>query len=143
MPGWAVTGRASREVAGGHGTRAIPTGPRRGPTARRSQVFDATKDAGEAYRALLQRYGGAPPNERMRRLLTDLAFALTRRAWEALPAPAGGRGRCTFCVGGVNAVIPFSATAVKNEAQVGARPSFSAHISIEISDRHFKHFRHF
>ena len=50
--------------------------------------------------------------------MTDIAFDLTKRVWRDLPVE--GRGRCFFCIGGVNAINPFSATAVKNEVVVYA-----------------------
>ena len=50
--------------------------------------------------------------------MTDIAFDLTKRVWRDLPVE--GRGRCFFCIGGVNAINPFSATAVKNEIVVYA-----------------------
>ena len=50
--------------------------------------------------------------------MTDIAFDLTKRVWRDLPVE--GRGQCFFCIGGVNAINPFSATAVKNEIFVYA-----------------------
>ncbi len=53
--------------------------------------------------------------------MTDLAFTITRRVWTDLPESAskhGGRGSCYFCIGGINAINPFSATAIKNEIAV-------------------------
>ena len=54
----------------------------------------------------------------MKSAMTDIAFDLTKRVWRDLPVE--GRGRCFFCIGGVNAINPFSATAVKNEIFVYA-----------------------
>ena len=48
--------------------------------------------------------------------MTDIAFEMTKRVWQDLPAEC--RGNCYFCIGGVNAINPFSATAVKNEIVV-------------------------
>ena len=52
----------------------------------------------------------------MKAAMTDIAFNITQRVWSDLPAPS--RGSCFFCIGGVNAINPFSATAVKNEIVV-------------------------
>ncbi len=50
--------------------------------------------------------------------MTDLAFTITKRVWADLPLSANGRGNCYFCIGGINVINPFSATAVKNEIAV-------------------------
>ena len=50
--------------------------------------------------------------------MTDVAFEMTKRVWQDLPTER--RGNCFFCIGGVNAINPFSATAVKNEIVVYA-----------------------
>ncbi len=52
--------------------------------------------------------------------MTDIAFAITQKVWTELPLDSGGRGDCFFCIGGLNAINPFSATAVKNEIIVYA-----------------------
>ena len=59
---------------------------------------------------------GGDQNEVMKAAMTDLGFAMATRMWEEC-APAG---RLYFCVGGINAVNPFSATAIKNEVLVYA-----------------------
>jgi hypothetical protein len=51
----------------------------------------------------------------MKGAMTDIAFALAKEVWTDLPPESGGRGNLFFCIGGVNAINPFSATAVKNE----------------------------
>ncbi len=58
------------------------------------------------------------PNDKMKSAMTDLAFCMTRDVWLDLPAECGGS--CYFCIGGVNEINPFSATAVKNEICVYA-----------------------
>ena len=57
-------------------------------------------------------------NKKMKAAMTDLAFIITARVWTDLPASAHGRGSCYFCIGGINSINPFSATAVKNEIAV-------------------------
>jgi hypothetical protein len=52
----------------------------------------------------------------MKSAMTDIAFEMTKRVWQDLPTEC--RGNCFFCIGGVNAINPFSATAVKNEIVV-------------------------
>jgi hypothetical protein len=54
----------------------------------------------------------------MKAALTDLAFAITRMVWTDLPIVEKKRGNCFFCIGGINAINPFSATAVKNEIAI-------------------------
>ena len=66
------------------------------------------------YATFMKRYNGLEANKRMKGALTDIGFALTRRVWEDL-APAGDRGSYSFCIGGVNAIIAFSAKYSKNE----------------------------
>jgi hypothetical protein len=55
---------------------------------------------------------------KMKAAMTDLAFTITKRVWKDLSEGAHGRGSCFFCVGGINSINPFSATAVKNEIAV-------------------------
>lgn len=57
-------------------------------------------------------------NMKMKAAMTDLAFTITRRVWKDLPVSVDDRGSCFFCVGGINSINPFSATAVKNEIAV-------------------------
>ena len=77
------------------------------------------KDGSLAYEAFLQRYKDLPSqNDVMKCAMTDIAFELTNRVWEDLPTE--GRGNCFFCIGGVNAINPFSSSAVKNEIVVYA-----------------------
>jgi hypothetical protein len=56
----------------------------------------------------------------MKAAMTDMAFTITRKVWTDLPESANRvkRGSCYFQIGGVNAVNPFSATAIKNEIAV-------------------------
>ena len=83
------------------------------------QVFDSVKEPSQRYTDFLQRYEGKSANDRMKCALTDTAFALTQKVWMDIPmVTTGERGKCTFCIGGVNRVIPFSAAKVKNEILV-------------------------
>jgi hypothetical protein len=89
------------------------------------QVFSSLKDANKSaeYLAFLDRYKRLDSaNDRMKSAMTDVAFEMTKRVWQDLPTER--RGNCFFCIGGVNAINPFSATAVKNEivVYVGAIP---------------------
>ena len=68
------------------------------------------------YQEFLDRYKDLTANHKMRSAMTDIAFEMTKRVWQDLPADS--RGNCFFCIGGVNAINPFSATAVKNEIVV-------------------------
>jgi hypothetical protein len=82
-----------------------------------SQVFESLKpeDRTDRYKEFLDRYKDSAANEKMKSAMTDIAFAIAQKVWTDLPPESGGRGNCFFCIGGVNAVNPFSATAVKNE----------------------------
>jgi hypothetical protein len=83
------------------------------------QVFNSLKEEKrQAYIEFLERYKGRSPNDKMKSAMTDLAFCMMREVW--LDLPAEGRGSCFFCIGGVNAINPFSAMAVKNEIVVYA-----------------------
>ncbi len=81
-------------------------------------MFKSLKEEPPAYKEFLDRYKGKSPNDKMKSAMTDLAFCMARDVW--LDLPAVGRGSCFFCIGGVNAINPFSATAVKNEIVVFA-----------------------
>ena len=74
-----------------------------------------TKDI-PTYSEFLQRYENLSANEKMKGAMTDIAFAITQKVWEDLPTK--NRGSCFFCIGGINAINPFSAKAVKNEILV-------------------------
>ena len=95
------------------------------------QVFKSLKDETDLYKKFLKRYGSKAPNDKMKAAMTDIAFEMTRKVW--LDLPAESRGRCFFCIGGVNAINPFSASAVKNEIAVYAdiMPDGAARISPE------------
>jgi hypothetical protein len=83
------------------------------------QVFNSVKEENRTlrYRAFLDRYKDlASANDKMKSAMTDVAFEMTKRVWQDLPTER--RGKCFFCIGGVNAINPFSATAVKNEIVV-------------------------
>ncbi len=81
-----------------------------------AQVFKSqTKDI-PSYSEFLQRYEQLSANEVMKRAMTDMAFAITQKVWEDLPTES--RGTCFFCIGGINAINPFSAKAVKNDILV-------------------------
>ena len=89
------------------------------------QVFSSLKDANKSaeYLAFLDRYKRLDSaNDKMKSAMTDVAFEMTKGVWQDLPTER--RGKCFFCIGGVNAINPFSATAVKNEivVYVGAIP---------------------
>ena len=85
---------------------------------RYAQVFKSLKEESPKYKEFLKRYDTKPPNEKMKAAMSDIAFEMTRRVWVDLAAES--RGNCFFCIGGVNAINPFSATAVKNEIAVYA-----------------------
>ena len=80
------------------------------------QVFAILTKQPDYYREFLNRYVDLSANEMMKHAMTDMAFAMTRRVWMDLPTEH--RGKCFFCIGGINAINPFSATAVKNEIAV-------------------------
>ena len=83
------------------------------------QVFSSLKDseALHKYQQFLQRYKNlTSANDKMKCAMTDIAFEMTKQVWQDLEAES--RGNCYFCIGGVNAINPFSATAVKNEIVV-------------------------
>ena len=74
-----------------------------------------------SYLNILRRYGIADidgvfgsENARVKQILTDLAFEMATKVWRQ----ASARGALYFCVGGINDVNPFSASAVKNEMLV-------------------------
>jgi hypothetical protein len=52
----------------------------------------------------------------MKRALTDIAFAMATEIWKE----GASRGRLLFCIGGINAINPFSETAIKNEVLIFA-----------------------
>ena len=83
------------------------------------QVFESlpVNHKTEKYETFLSRYNDlASDNDKMKSALTDIAFSLAQQVWVDLPAES--RGDLFFCIGGVNDIIPFSATAVKNEIVV-------------------------
>ena len=80
------------------------------------QVFENLKEQTELYREFLHRYDGLSANDTMKHAMTDMAFAITGRVWTDLPTDT--RGKCFFCIGGINAINPVSATAVTNEIAV-------------------------
>ena len=85
------------------------------------QVFKSLQDPANElkYNAFLDRYKALPSkNDVMKAAMTDIAFEMTQRVWQDLPVER--RGSCFFCIGGVNAVNPFSPKAVKNEIVVYA-----------------------
>ena len=82
-------------------------------------MFSSLRNTSPEYDDFLNRYKDlSSKNDIMKSAMTDIAFDLTKRVWRDLPVE--GRGRCFFCIGGVNAINPFSATAVKNEVVVYA-----------------------
>ncbi len=79
------------------------------------QVFSSLEDddAPTTYKEFLERYKKLESaNDCMKSAMTDIAFEMTKRAWRDLQVECCGN--CFFCIGGVNAINPFSATAVKN-----------------------------
>ena len=80
------------------------------------QVFNTLQDKPETYATFLDRYCDLQDNDKMKRAMTDIAFHMAQKVWTDLPAES--RGNCFFCIGGVNAINPFSATVVKNEIAV-------------------------
>ena len=85
------------------------------------QVFDReAATAPEEYFNFIRQYRKCDSkdiddNEAMKSALTDLAFELAYRIWNEGPE---GRGKLYFCIGGINAVNPFSDAAIKNEVLV-------------------------
>jgi hypothetical protein len=72
-----------------------------------------------AYDAFMKAYGdAADDNTRMKGAMTDLAFWMVLRVCGEAAGPDRAHGRLLFCVGGINAVNPFSASAIKNEILV-------------------------
>ena len=59
------------------------------------------------YTAVLQKY-----SNNVKKVLTDLAYAMAKLVWESMPAP---KGNLFFCVGGINKINPFHYSAIKNE----------------------------
>ena len=53
----------------------------------------------------------------MKDAMTDLAFGMANEIWSETET-AAGKGNLFFCIGGINAVNPFSETAIKNEILV-------------------------
>jgi hypothetical protein len=53
-------------------------------------------------------------NQRMKCAMTDIAFKLANKIWDEVP----GRGNLFFGIGGINAINPFSESAIKNEVLV-------------------------
>ena len=76
-------------------------------------------EANARYSKFLERYVGLAPNEQMKAALTDICFSLVHKVWDQLPA-AANKGSCTFCIGGINAITPFSSTHAKNEILIYA-----------------------
>eukprot|EP00291_Cryptomonas_curvata_P009532 CAMPEP_0172202078 /NCGR_PEP_ID=MMETSP1050-20130122/30413_1 /TAXON_ID=233186 /ORGANISM="Cryptomonas curvata, Strain CCAP979/52" /LENGTH=1356 /DNA_ID=CAMNT_0012879911 /DNA_START=122 /DNA_END=4192 /DNA_ORIENTATION=+ len=58
-------------------------------------------------------------NDRMKRALTDLAFAMAKKVWEEVESSS--KGALMFCIGGINSINPFSETNIKNEVLVYSR----------------------
>ena len=56
-------------------------------------------------------------NERVKRAMTDLAFAMAAGVWDEA-RPPGSSSRFFYYIGGVNSINPFSETAIKNELLV-------------------------
>ena len=82
-----------------------------------SQVFESLKpeDRTDQYLKFLDRYKDLSANRKMKSAMTDIAFAIAKKVWTDLPSESDRRGSCYFCIGGVNAINPFSAKAIKNE----------------------------
>lgn len=80
----------------------------------------------KAYTALLQSYelqdhgslDDRDINERMKRILTDLAFEMASKVWQE--SRKQQQQKLFFCIGGINDVNPFYHKILKNEALVYA-----------------------
>lgn len=87
------------------------------PDRKNGQVFEALEEPRPLrYLDFLERYKDLTSNDKMKSAMTDIAFAITQKVWVDLPADK--RGELFFCIGGVNAINPFSAAKVKNEVVV-------------------------
>ena len=87
------------------------------PDRKNGQVFEALEEPRpRRYLDFLERYKDLASNDKMKSAMTDIAFAITQKVWVDLPAES--RGELFFCIGGVNAINPFSAAKVKNEVVV-------------------------
>jgi hypothetical protein len=60
--------------------------------------------------------GSVDDNELMKAALTDLAFCMATEVFYE----GGPKGKLLFCIGGINSINPFSASAIKNEVLVYA-----------------------
>jgi len=81
------------------------------------QVLDRDKVARppDHYVQFLNAYASAADdNQRMKCAMTDIAFKMANKIWDEVP----GRGKLMFGIGGINAVNPFSESAIKNEVLV-------------------------
>ena len=73
--------------------------------------------ASASYSAIMSRYNEIEENKKVKAAMTDMAYEIAVRVWKECE---GAKGRLFFCIGGVNAVNPFSAKVVKNELLVFA-----------------------
>ena len=80
-----------------------------------TEVLKNVKTPSNAYSTLMAQYGGSP-NEQMKDVLTDLGFEMARNVWNEL----NPKGNLYYCIGGVNAINPYSANVIKNEIKVYA-----------------------
>jgi hypothetical protein len=78
--------------------------------AEKYQQFLAAYESVEDGKALSK-------NERVKRAMTDMAFAMAVGVWDEA-RPASSTGHFFFYIGGVNSINPFSEKAIKNELLV-------------------------
>ena len=85
----------------------------------------------EGYASIRERYGNLSKADDMKAALTDMAFEIVSGIWEEL---SGEKGGLYFCIGGVNCINPFSATAIKNELLVYSRLVPSPKVKIGVKE---------
>ncbi len=83
---------------------------------RAKQVFDnVLRPLPDHYVEFLRAYDSVDDeNQRMKCAMTDIAFKMANNIWDEVP----GRGTLLFGIGGINAINPFSESAIKNEVLV-------------------------
>jgi hypothetical protein len=69
------------------------------------------------YMRYMSQYADGDANAQMKRALTDMAFQLATAVWNDAPVKTK-KGELLFCIGGINSINPFSASAIKNEILV-------------------------
>ena len=79
------------------------------------QSGSVTHGVSLSYTALMASYTAASAREKLKKILTDLAFHMTSNTWSVEAS-----GRFYFCVGGVNDINPYSSRESINEAFIYA-----------------------